>query len=291
MIINKALIDSLLEEIKSKGRMLEYYLMDNLFQCRLQEIVDELKTFQNSDGGFGHGLEPDVQLPLSSVVCTDMAVSVLDEVVEDDFKEELIARIVTFYENSFIEEKEGWELVPKEVDQYPHAIWWNYESVDTFSYGNPNPEIIGFLYKNKRYLKKLDIDDLIQKMVAYINSTFLGEARKNNIISCLLFYNSMPNEIQIQIHDVLQQAIDKELENQNWEEYCLEPYEIANINKSFLKNHMDLLEKNKQYCYNKLAKGLVMPNWKWFQYDDEFENIKYHWAGIITFNIVKALLY
>ena len=291
MIINKALIDSLLDEMKEKARMLEYYLLDNLFQCRLQEIVDELKKYRNEDGGFGHGLEPDVQLPLSSVVCTDMAVQILEEVVEDDFKDDLIEGIVAFYEKSYKQDIEGWELVPKEVDDYPHAIWWNYDSVGTFSYGNPNPEIIGFLYQNKRYLKQLNIDFLVNKVLTYIKDVFPSESRKHNIMSCLLFYNKMPVEIQSEIHDILQIAIDKELENENWEEYCLEPYEIANINKSFLDKHLDLLEKNKQYCYNKLRNGLPMPNWSWNQYDEVFDFIKYHWSGVITFNLVKTLLY
>ena len=33
-----------------------------------EAVLDTLAAFQNADGGFGHGLEPDVQLPNSSAI-------------------------------------------------------------------------------------------------------------------------------------------------------------------------------------------------------------------------------
>ena len=37
------------------------------------EVITELARFQNADGGFGHGLEPDLRLAGSSVIATTVA--------------------------------------------------------------------------------------------------------------------------------------------------------------------------------------------------------------------------
>jgi len=33
-----------------------------------------------------------------------------------------------------------------------------------------------------------------------------------------------------------------------------------------------------------------MPNWQWYQYETEFEQAKWLWAGYLTFAVIKALL-
>ena len=40
-------------------------------------ILDELRKFQNNDGGFGHGLEPDWRSSESSALCTSIAFQIM----------------------------------------------------------------------------------------------------------------------------------------------------------------------------------------------------------------------
>jgi|AntAceMinimDraft_17_1070374.scaffolds.fasta_scaffold05920_3 hypothetical protein len=289
-MLNKNIINSLLDEIKSKGRLIDYYLLSNLFENKQIDLIEELKKYQNPDGGFGHGLEPDTMLPSSSVVCTNEAINLLNELEDSKSKEKIVEGIVSYFESNYIIEKEGWELVPPDVDNYPHAIWWNYSGVNDFTYGNPNPQITGFLYNNSHYLKSINIENQIKKVIEYIESDFEKEAKKHNILSCLIFYTYMPQDIQEKIYNIIQTAVDNELELANWEEYSLQPYEILLINPLFLEKHQDLLEDNIEYCSEQLSKGLVQPNWEWHQYNDAFDKIKSHWAGRLTFNVVKAIL-
>lgn len=290
MILNKLLIDHLLKEIKEKGRTLDYQLLRNLYDTHEREILKELLKYRNLDGGFGHGLEPDTTLPDSSVVCTDEAVMILEEIRDRKLIEPIIEGIVQYYEKIFIPEIQGWELVPPQVDDYPRAAWWNYSGVGDFSYGNPNPQIIGFLYENRRYLNNLDIDLLVEKVLDYINDVLPGESRKHNIISCIIFYNHLPQAMKVKIQPILKKAVDQELAETNWEEYCLQPYEIQALNPEFLSGHEELLEKNLEYQLDRLNKGLIMPNWHWGQYEQEFEKAKWQWAGYLTFILVKTLM-
>jgi hypothetical protein len=100
----------------------------------------------------------------------------------------------------------------------------------------------------------------------------------------------MPKEIQEEIYQYLQDAVTKELNSANWEEYSMQPYEVLLIAPIFLENNRELLEKNLEYCYNKLTEGLIQPTWQWYQYEEYFEKIKNHWSGRITYNMIKAIL-
>ncbi|MBN2539948.1 MAG: hypothetical protein JXB08_00325 [Bacilli bacterium] len=289
-MLSKESINDILSLIQVQGRMIDYYLLKNLFEGQTVNIIQELKKYQNEDGGFGHGLEPDTMLPDSSIVCTDVAVEILEAIEEEPLKSEMIQEIVHYYESTYIPEKRGWELVPKEVDDFPHAVWWNYSGVDEFGYGNPNPQIVGFLYRYQKYLKTLDLKELLSYIIEYAKTVFPNNSKKHNILSLIQFYNQMPQDIQEDLFPMLKFACDEELGHTNWEEYCLQPYELALANRVFLEGHEELLYKNLEFQKARLANGLILPNWQWYQYDEEFEQVKYKWAGHLTYNVIKALL-
>lgn len=276
--------------IKEKGRTLDYELLANFFDFRELNIIAELKKYQNSDGGFGHALEPDVRLPDSNIVSTDEAVHIIEAVDEEELRVNVERDIAQYYEKTYIVDKEIWEMVPREVNNFPRAIWWNYDENQVTSYGNPNPQIIGFLYKHRAYLEKIDIDYHVEKVINYILNDFLKEASKHNILSCLYFYSYMPDDIKIKIHESIQIAVDKELELYDETTYCLEPYEIKLAAPEFLKHHKELLEKNLAVLNDRIHKGLIIPKWNWNQFPEEFEKAKNEWSSYLTYRVMKALL-
>jgi len=289
-MLNKRVISDLMGIIKEKGRMLDYELLANFFDFRELDIIAELKRYQNSDGGFGNALEPDVRMPDSNIVSTNIAVHIIEAVDDESLRGNIERDIALYYEKTYIEDKEIWEMVPKEVNNYPRAIWWNYDENSVSSYGNPNPQIVGFLYKHRNYLKKIDIDYHVKKVVNYILNDFPKESAKHNILSCLFFYSYMTDDIKEKIYETIQIAVDKELKLYHEDTYCLEPYEIKLAAPVFIKHHKELLEKNLDLLNEKIHKGLVLPNWKWNQFPEEFEKAKDEWASYLTYRTIKALL-
>lgn len=291
VLSNEFLKKNLLTKMWDESRKLEYYLLLSFLEDTDQEIVNELKKYQNDDGGFGHGLEPDIRLPFSNVASTDIAIYALDFVKDFFVKEEMIQRIVNYYENCFDYDIKSWTIVPQTVDDFPRAVWWNFSNVNSFTYGNPNPEIIGFLYQNRRYLTKIDIVAQINKVIEYINNQFEKEADMHNIQSVLQFYKRMDKDVKNVIKTVLQRVIDAELEKSkdHWDEYAFEPYLVASIDKMLLSNHLDQLSSNFDNLLQKLNNGLIEPKWQWYQFDDVFEEIKHEWSGLLTLKVVQAL--
>ena len=256
MISNDFIRNNILPDIKKKGRMLDYYLVKGFLENTDKEIINELIKFQNDDFGFGHGLEPDLRMPFSSVVCTTHAVHILDQVKDKSLTEELRKQIVKYYESSYLEDLERWRMTTPRADEFPRALWWNYETVDSFTYGNPNPEIIGFLYQNKKYLKKININKQINNVLKYIETDFTKEASMHSIMSMLNFYKKVDKDVRHLIKNKLQEVVISELDKSygKWEKYGLEPYKIAIIDKSFLSTRLDELNENLQFNKDKINK-------------------------------------
>ncbi len=229
-------------------------------------------------------------MPESNVACSDVAIAILDEIEDEELKAGMIKRLVRYYERSYILEKKGWEIVPKEVDKYPRASWWNYSDVDSFTYGNPNPEIIGFLYRYQIYLKKLNIKTLVENMIDYLNDGFDQEKSQHSIISSLYFYHKLDDVNKARIKAVLTKAVKEEMELEDWDKYCLEPYLVYLAEKEFVSEYHAALKKNLMMHEKQLENGLIMPNWTWGQFPEVFEKIKYEWAGFLTYRTVKALM-
>lgn len=291
MISDKYIKDKILPSIKEEGRMLDYYLVKGLVENSDKEIINELKKFQNKDFGFGHGLEPDLRMPYSSVSCTNHAVHILSYIQDKSLTKTLRKQIVEYYESVYIEELGRWRMTTKQVNDYPRAIWWNFETVDNFTYGNPNPEIIGFLYENREFLLKIDIKKELNKMIDYVENKFLEEASMHSVLSLLHLYNKVDENTRGRIKSNLQKAIDNELNGSygKWSTYGLEPYKVAIINIEFLESRIEELKENLLYNQELLSIGLIVPNWEWYQFNDVFESCKMDWSGHLTLSVLRAL--
>ncbi|HEY3283893.1 MAG TPA: hypothetical protein VGN26_16625 [Armatimonadota bacterium] len=104
------------------GRLLErrrfaYHFEDG----PLAGVLSALGSYQNPDGGFGHGLEMDLLCPASSPIAAEEALKILDEVHVR--RGPLLERLVLWIEES--QQPDGTLLhPPADVKQYPHSPWW-----------------------------------------------------------------------------------------------------------------------------------------------------------------------
>jgi len=292
MINREFVYGNVLPLIREKGRMIDYYLVKSLFENVDDELIIELKKYQNKDLGFGNALEPDVRMPNSSVVATNIAISVLGQIKDLKRKDELIKEIVSFFEDVYDLEDKRFYMVSKEVDDYPRAVWWNYGDLKkNFPFGNPDPEVIGFLYHNRKHMSKLDINKLINQVVDYVLNGTFNDDGMHSLFSVLKFNKLVDKDVQNLIHDKIHQVVEQELEKSkdNWDGYSLEPYKVYVTDRHFVADFNEQLQENLRQKLVKVQNLEVMPNWKWYQFDDVFEKAKYDWIGYMYFEIIKAL--
>ena len=80
MNLSRASFDRARRGIHASGRKLEQLRFHHAFVGPIgEDVALELRTFQNADGGFGHGLEPDFQLPESSPMATTIGLQIAAE--------------------------------------------------------------------------------------------------------------------------------------------------------------------------------------------------------------------
>src|SRR5207253_9881865 len=83
-------------------------------------VRDAVAAFRNSDGGFGHALEPDGRTPASQPAAVAMALSTLDEA--DAWDAELVTGACAWLAASAPAEG-GASFVEPTVEGWPHAPW------------------------------------------------------------------------------------------------------------------------------------------------------------------------
>ena len=159
----------------------------HFFNGSSEEVLKNLKKFQNEDGGFGHGLEPDFMLPDSSAMASTIAFQILDEIGEKNNK--MAHSAIEFYETTFDQNRNGWWAVPPQVNDHPHAPWWAYDKQEKWTaidnhWGNPSSEIIGILYEYRSQLQLLDIEHLLGYAIDHFKG--LNEYGSEHEIYCYL---------------------------------------------------------------------------------------------------------
>ncbi|TXT60874.1 MAG: hypothetical protein BAJALOKI2v1_70026 [Promethearchaeota archaeon] len=114
------------EQIKSliftKGRLIERVLYSHFFEDEdSSQCIKALKAYQNKDGGFGNGIEPDLLCPHSSAIGAETALYYID--LLGDFPKERRESLEKWVLNSV--NAQGFIPHPfEEVFEYPHQKWW-----------------------------------------------------------------------------------------------------------------------------------------------------------------------
>ena len=111
------------ELIFKQGRLLERQLYEYVFESGEREAcLKALLAYQNTDGGFGNGLEPDVLCPASTPIGAESALFVLDML---DYREsDVIGPLLDWLEANQ-SESGAIDYPPPTLTQYPHQPWWN----------------------------------------------------------------------------------------------------------------------------------------------------------------------
>ncbi|HEX7758891.1 MAG TPA: hypothetical protein VF459_05290 [Caulobacteraceae bacterium] len=134
--------------IQTQARPLDLALWRLAFEAgESGAVIAALAPFQNPDGGFGHGLEPDMATPASSGIATSVGLRHLRRAGAPAGHPMVAAAIRWLAANI----QDGvWPIIDAHVDDGPHAPWWGYDAelADRwlgFAF-NPTAEILAALY-------------------------------------------------------------------------------------------------------------------------------------------------
>lgn len=261
------------------------------------QVLEALAAYQNEDGGFGHGLEPDSFNPESAPIQTWCATELLYEIGHTDGQHAIVKGILN-YLDSGKDYRDGYWLaeIPSNND-YPHAPWWSYEenSIEEWGY-NPTIALAGFAL---RYAKEETSLYAKAKMIA---KTAVKEFLKGNVIqndmhelACFLRFCDY-----VELADQeKEQGLGKEIQLEEVKSLC-----AAYVKKSICKNIEEwsttytaypsnfmmsrtssLYEENKELADyeckfildQQLEDGSYSITWNWSDYANEWAIAKNWW--------------
>ena len=284
--------------IKGSARYLERSIFNYRFgNENRNNILTALKDYQNPDGGFAHGLGPDLRAPVSTPIETTHAFQKLEEFDTEEADCDLVEGGVKYFEAAFNEKHGRWFAASKEVNDYPHPPWWHYDeekggTVIDESWGNPTAEIIGYLKKYEDLLNDLDADRLVREAISRLKEK--REYDSEHEIYCYVrLYRALPaeraREIRSDLADAARNLVRKDPEE--WTEYVPRPLDFVKSPEGFQFGISDeLLEANLDFFVDTLEnQGVIRPTWEWGQYEDAWEQAKQEWIGVLTLEALTLL--
>ena len=281
------------------GRPLEQAKYTVIFEhSPVERIWDALAAFQNADGGFGHGMEPDLRLPDSSALATTVGLQVLREFGASP-DHPLVQGAMRYLVATYDAATEAWPIIPPTANEAPHAPWWLYDEVVAERWGgflaNPRAEIVGYLHDYAEHAPSAPRDHLTDAQLGHLSAH--AESLEMHEILCyvrLAESKSLPIETKRRLTSMLAPVVDRSVvrDPESWGLYGLMPIEVVQGSESLFAGLLaDVVSPNLDYEIAQHAEdGIWLPRWDWAGlYPEDWEQAKQDWSGWLTMRMLTIL--
>ncbi|SER57822.1 hypothetical protein SAMN04487944_106120 [Gracilibacillus ureilyticus] len=290
--------------LKRNARPLEVARWNHLFKGNNKnKVIEILEAYQNEDGGFGHGIEPDFWLPQSSPMASWYAGQILAENGADN-DDGIVGRLIGYLIKEYDPDKRLWSSVLPENNVYPHAPWWHWEEKvqDNWMF-NPSAELAAFILnwssqaRNREIATKVINEALKRLMVAEKMDFHEINNYQQLYYSLKMKEDEMETQLSFtidQIYHKLKNLIEQsaEVDVNAWSTgYKPLPLNfVVSADDPFCQIFGDLIEDNLNFYIEQLTEeGIWKIPWSWEQYPDAFPVARRYWEGIIVVNRYKVL--
>lgn len=270
----------------------------NFLGGEARKVIDELKYFQNYDGGFGHGLEPDTLLPKSSPFQTTVGLAHLRDFENNPLAQKMIENAISYLEKTFDKKRVGWFTLPKEANNYPHTPWWEYNEEEGMTpidhhYGNPTAEIISYLIRYKQYVKNLNIEDLVNNILGYIEKIDIFTS-EHELYCFISLYHELKGIQKERLESAIKKGVEQLIDygSEKWATtYTPQPLHFIKYrNMNYLGIDNKEIEKNLDYLVKSLEENKKLyPSWGDSFYSGEFKKSYESWISIKTLEAILTI--
>lgn len=258
---------------------------------------DELKPFQNADGGFG-GREPDIGFSESSVLSTCHALHQLHELgaATDD---PAVQRALDYLQATYDDSTTTWAIIPPHDNTQPHAPWWHWSDQLAANFGyyrdNPRPDVLACLY----HFPCAHTVSLRKRAGAALTPWLHGNSATidMNGLACYVRLHAAPDlpadlkqELDRQLPGVISRCVERD--STKWTGYALRPLEVAPFADSPWRVQLDAsIDDNLDYLITEQgADGSWSPFWTWGDaFPEAWPAAKKKWQAQLTLKTLRAL--
>lgn len=286
-------VKSIEKYILNNARDIEKAKWNYLFNNgKKEDIVSELIKYQNSDGGFGNGLEADCLLQDSTNITSAEAILIAYD-YGLDCKDEWFEKLLMYFERNIQNTPSFWEKVPKEVEDFPHAPWWTY-APDTKFTPNPCAIVASAFIKYGNDEQRVLGNKIASRCIEFLKSD--DECSEHDCY-CLQRLYEVLKELN---HELIDEEYVKSMERRilncvctdesEWINYVAQPLDlVSSPNSELYKLLESCIEKNFAYWINTLnEEGFWQPNFSWGVNSDVARSVTEVWKGYITVKRVRV---
>jgi hypothetical protein len=263
-----------------------------------EAVLDALAPYQNDDGGFGHGLEPDLRLPDSSVLVTTVGLQILRE-VHTAADHPLVEGAMRYLLAAYDAENQVWPIIPPTADEAPHAPWWDYSDDLAAGWGgfqaNPRAEIVGYLFDYGTWVPDALRDEVLQAQLHHLDAC-TGKMEMHDLMCyvSLAESESLPPKLRSEVVSKLKPVVDRTVVKDpgKWGSYGLTPLgAVHSPGSAFAEGLVGPIDQNLDYVIEQQApSGAWEPNWTWGgRYPETWVQAKTDWSGVLTFSTLRTL--
>ncbi len=294
MILSKENFFLATKFVRNHARDLDRLMFSYKFEnAPKNEVLQVLAKYQNSDGGFGHGIEPDFRLQASSPMATSVGLQYCEE-LDIDSEHTMISSAVEYLISTYQSNGGYWPFTFQNVNEEPHAPWWHVKEIIAPSeakWPNPNAEIVGYLNKYAMHVPEELLNAINTRALANLESSKYIEGLVYDIICWNRIFSYLPVPLKLKAKNKLERTFRKVLPtmqetlrevrifslapNPDSLLYQLFPYEVNTLIDSEIERQS--------------SDGGWWPSWKWNQYEEVWNVAKVEWAGKITTECLTAL--
>ncbi|MCY4436646.1 MAG: hypothetical protein OXE05_04855 [Chloroflexi bacterium] len=296
--LSKAAFQQSIAYVKEQGRDLDRALLRYYFEGgSAEDVLTALAAYQNDDGGFGHGLEPDLRTPASSVIATTVAFQSFRSLgIAADHP--LVCRGLDYLLATYDESRQVWSIIPPEVEGAPHAPWWDFAASEAGFGGfliNPRVEIVGYLHDYRAAVPVDLLQSTTQAVFAHLNS--LPDEMEMHDLICFVSLaetEALPRELKDRIWMKLAKAAEHGVarEPEQLTGYVLKPlYVVSSPDAPLADALADEVAMNLDFEIDQQgADGAWSPNFSWGeQHPEAWEIAKREWQARMTLKNLRVL--
>jgi hypothetical protein len=253
----------------------------------------ELAAFQNEDGGFGRGLEPDLQVTSSSVLATTVVLQICRELGISS-ENELVQGAMRYLLDIYDEAAKAWPIIPPNADDAPHAPWWQYDPDLSHYLSNPRAEIVGYLLDYADLVPNKLGKSLLAAVLAHLE-TLNGEIEMHDLLCYLrlLATKTLPENERIVLYKQLRPVVESTVSRDAaaWSQYGLKPLVVVpHPSAPFAALLAEAINDNLDYEIEQQAgDGSWEPTWSWGDsYPEAWPHARRAWQGVLTVKTIRT---
>ena len=287
--------------LMTNGRLLERALFTHHFETGGGDgVLTALAAYQNEDGGFGNGLEPDIRLPASSPLATTVALQILRDIGATS-KTVMVQQATAYLLDKYNPDGEAWLSVPPEVNKYPHAFWWTWPAIagrhpELRFYANPHAEIVAHFWHFMELVPRQLLDKLTAVSITYLNQLANKETDRHSF-SCYLYWlksDNVPDAAKTAVYQKLAAALPHTVATDPtaWLGYDMQPIEVADSPTAPFANELhEHIAANLDHLLSEQGvNGAWSPVWDWSALDaDAWAQARQEWQSVLTWRALKVL--